>query len=69
VFVLVPDHDGNTRADARPVDVGALLGDEVVILAGLTAGERVATSGSFKLRDAVLIVFADTPEAGASGTK
>ena len=31
-----------------------MLGDEVVIHAGLTAGEQVAASGSFKLREAAL---------------
>lgn len=55
VFVLAPGEDGNLRAHARPVEVGAMLGDEVVINNGLSAGERVAASGSFKLRDAVLV--------------
>ena len=35
-----------------------MLGDEVVIHAGLAAGERVAASGSFKLREAVLVAIA-----------
>jgi membrane fusion protein (multidrug efflux system) len=33
-----------------------MLGDEIVIRAGLAAGERVATSGSFKLREGVLVM-------------
>ncbi len=44
-----------------------MIGDEVVILEGLEAGERVATSGSFKLREGALVHVADpsatTPEA------
>jgi membrane fusion protein, multidrug efflux system len=62
VFVIAPGEDGKTRAYVRRVDSGAILGDEVVILAGLSAGERVATSGSFKLRDAVLVAVSGDPE-------
>ena len=54
VFVIAADKDGKTRAQLRPRGRGAVLGDEVVILDGLAAGEQVAASGSFKLRDAVL---------------
>jgi hypothetical protein len=37
-----------------------------VIREGLTAGEQVATSGSFKLRDAVLVAVIPKPESVAS---
>jgi membrane fusion protein (multidrug efflux system) len=52
------------------VQVEALAGDEVVIRDGLVAGEQVATSGSFKLRDAVLVAVVPKPEpvAANSGT-
>jgi membrane fusion protein, multidrug efflux system len=63
VFVIGPDKDGKTRAQLRPVASGAMLGDEVVIHDGLRADERVAASGSFKLRDAVLVAI-----AGETGT-
>jgi membrane fusion protein (multidrug efflux system) len=66
VFVLAPAKDGKTRAHVRQVESGAMLGDEVVIRAGLSAGERVAASGSFKLRDAVLVAIASDPTAVAS---
>jgi membrane fusion protein (multidrug efflux system) len=62
VFVIAPGEDGKTRAYVRRVDSGAILGDEVVILAGLSSGERVAASGSFKLRDAVLVALSGDPE-------
>jgi membrane fusion protein (multidrug efflux system) len=62
VFVIAPDKEGKTRAHVRQVESGAMLGDEVVIHTGLSVGERVATSGSFKLRDAVLVVIAADPE-------
>jgi membrane fusion protein (multidrug efflux system) len=32
-----------------------MLDDEIVILDGLKAGEQVAASGSFKLRESVLV--------------
>src|SRR3989442_1022952 len=66
VFVIAPDKDGKTRARVRPVESGAMLGDEVVILAGLSAGEQVAASGSFKLRDAVLVAISSGPAAGGA---
>ncbi len=53
VFVL--DGEGEVRAHVRRVQAGPVEDDVVVILAGLEAGERVATSGSFKLRDGVLV--------------
>jgi membrane fusion protein, multidrug efflux system len=59
VFVLVEDKEGKTRAHARPVQAGALLGDEVIVSSGLEAGEQVAVSGSFKLRDEVLVAIID----------
>lgn len=55
VFVLAADRDGRTRAWARRVESGTLVGDEAVIHEGLAAGEQVAASGSFKLRDGVLV--------------
>ncbi len=55
VFVLVADEEGNTRAQVRPVRVDAMTGNEVVIGEGVKVGERVAASGSFKLRDAALV--------------
>ena len=64
VFVIELDKSGKTRAHVRQVESGAMLGDEVVIHAGLSAGERVAVSGSFKLREAVLVAIAGSPEDG-----
>jgi len=55
VFVVAPDASGKTRAHERAVRSGSMLGDEIVILEGLTAGEQVAASGSFKLRESVLV--------------
>jgi membrane fusion protein, multidrug efflux system len=63
VFVIAPDKDGKTRARLRPVESGAMLGDEVVIHSGLTTGEQVAASGSFKLRDAILVAITGSANA------
>jgi membrane fusion protein (multidrug efflux system) len=55
VFVVAADDQEHLRAHLRRVESGAVLGDEVVIEAGLAAGEQVAASGSFKLREGVLV--------------
>ena len=59
VFVVAADSTGKTRAFARPVHAGAVIGDSVLLTDGLKAGEQVAASGSFKLREGVLVVPAD----------
>ena len=64
VFVLAADSTGQIRAHARPVLSGAALGEEVLILSGLASGEQVAASGSFKLREGVLVTIA-APQAAA----
>ena len=55
VFIVAADSTGKTRVHEQPVQSGSMIGDEVLILSGLTPGQRVATSGSFKLREAVLV--------------
>jgi membrane fusion protein (multidrug efflux system) len=61
VFVLATDANDKTRAHLRQVRTGPVLGDEVVVLDGLAAGQRIAASGSFKLRDAALVSVAAPP--------
>src|SRR5881628_7810 len=58
VFVVEPDSTGHTRVHEQPVQSGSMVGDAVLILSGLKPGQRVATSGSFKLREAVLVAVA-----------
>lgn len=60
VFVITPDDKGNMRATSRSVKAGPVIGDQVLILSGLAAGDQVAAHGSFKLRDKVLVVVTDT---------
>ena len=68
VFVIEPDQNGSTRVSVRPVQSSTVLGDEVLITEGLTAGERVASSGSFKLRQSALVAVAnDSAAVSANG--
>jgi membrane fusion protein (multidrug efflux system) len=56
VWVVVQDvAKGQNRATQRPVKLGPSVGEDVIVLEGLKAGERIATTGSFKLREGVLI--------------
>ena len=66
VFVLSEDEQGKTRAHQRAVVVDALQGDVVVLSSGLEAGERVAASGAFKLREAALVALAQPAVAANS---
>jgi membrane fusion protein, multidrug efflux system len=59
VFLILPDSSGRARAHDQPVQSGPVVDDDVVILAGIKPGQKVATSGSFKLRESVLVA-ADT---------
>lgn len=67
VFVVVAQ-EGKSRAQARLVHTGPVLGDEVLILSGLEAGEQVATTGSFKLREGVQVAIAPAPTASPRST-
>lgn len=53
VYVADPDEPG--AYEGREVTLGPRAGDHYVILAGLEAGERVVTNGSFKIDAAVQI--------------
>jgi membrane fusion protein (multidrug efflux system) len=61
VFVIVQGEDGNDRVEQRQVQSGAMISDEVLIFAGVEPGERVAASGSFKLRDGIRVFIAGDP--------
>ncbi|WP_295555288.1 efflux RND transporter periplasmic adaptor subunit [uncultured Hyphomicrobium sp.] len=61
VFVLV-EEQGKLRARARQVTTGAVQGDEIAVHKGVEAGELIAASGSFKLREGLLV---DTSTAAA----
>lgn len=69
VWLVAADSTGKRRAHARTVQSGPVLGDTVVILQGLEAGDELAASGSFKLREAVRIEAApaDSTVAAPAG--
>lgn len=55
VWVVAADDTGAFRAHQRKVESGPVLGEHVLVLGGLEAGEKVAASGSFKLRESVKV--------------
>ncbi len=67
VWVVTADSSGTPRAHERKVETGTVLGDTVLIVSGLAAGERVAASGSFKLREAVRVQPAEAPATAPAG--
>lgn len=54
VFVLV-EEQGKLRARMRAVTTGMVQGDEIAVHDGLAPGELIAASGSFKLREGLLV--------------
>ena len=63
VFAIQADSTGKARAHVQPVRSGPVVDDQVLILEGLAAGTQVATSGSFKLRESVLVAVAAPSDA------
>lgn len=59
VFVLA-EVEGVLRAKQRPVVAGpSMPGESIVIVQGLSLGERIAARGSFKLREDLKVQVAD----------
>lgn len=61
VFVIEPDEKGTHRAHQRFVTLGRTLEEDVIVLEGLRAGERIGGAGSFKLRDGAMVMVAPPP--------
>jgi membrane fusion protein (multidrug efflux system) len=57
VFTIAPVPGGKVRAHMLRVVAGAVLGDEVVVEDGLKVGDRIATTGSFKLYEGALVAI------------
>ncbi len=57
VFIIAPDEQGVTRAKQRYVTLGQTVGEDVIVLEGLSAGDTIAAAGSFKLRDGVKVML------------
>lgn len=64
VYVLADAEEGAAapyRAIRREVTVGGVEGSDVLVVAGLEAGARVAAIGAFKLQDGILVHVVDRP--------
>jgi multidrug efflux pump subunit AcrA (membrane-fusion protein) len=48
---VVDKANGGTVARQRPIEVGDLLGNDYVVLSGLSAGDQVIVSGVQKIGD------------------
>ena len=67
VFVLIPAEEGarvSERATRRSVELGAEKDYMIIVESGLSVGERIATSGSFKLREGILVDAKRSPQLG-----
>lgn len=67
VFVIGSE-DGKVRARHRVVKTGPVINDEIAIETGLAAGDLIAASGSFKLRDGALVQTETPPATNLIGT-
>jgi membrane fusion protein (multidrug efflux system) len=71
VFVLEPEKDdkgdvkpGMYRAKQRFISLGETIGARVIVTKGLSAGEKIAAEGSFKLREGILVMDGAAGNAG-----
>jgi membrane fusion protein, multidrug efflux system len=55
VWLVEADGAGVLRAHERKIESGPVLGETVIVLSGVEAGQRLAASGSFKLREGVRV--------------
>lgn len=67
VWVIEADSAGSDRSHLRPVKAGAVIGETVLLSEGVQVGERVATSGSFKLREGALVSVTAPPAMQRTG--
>jgi len=57
-FVAMSEEGGKTVARQRQVDLGAVVGNDYVVKAGLKAGEKLIVSGVQKIADGVPVTIA-----------
>jgi membrane fusion protein (multidrug efflux system) len=55
VWLVEKDATGVLRAHLRKVETGPVLGETVIVRSGVTVGQQLAASGSFKLREGVRV--------------
>ena len=69
VWIIESDSAGADRSHLRPVKTGEVVGEVVLLRDGVRVGERVATSGSFKLREGALVSIAAPQAAQGNGAQ
>jgi membrane fusion protein (multidrug efflux system) len=52
------------RAKQRFITLGETIGARVIVTKGLSAGEKIAAEGSFKLRDGILVADGSAGNVG-----
>ena len=67
VFVAEPGEGGGLVARQRSVTLGAVVGNNYVVLSGLTEGDRLITGGIQKIGDGAPVSPALPAAPGASG--
>jgi membrane fusion protein (multidrug efflux system) len=65
VWLVEADPAGALRAHLRKVEAGPVLGETVIVLSGVEAGQQLAASGSFKLREGVRVQALEPTAAAA----
>jgi len=61
-WVIKPDN----TAEPRPIEIGPTMGDQTVVTAGITAGERTVVNGTYRLQTGARVTA--TQGSVASGT-
>ena len=68
VYVVEKGDNGTTIARQRPVQLGAVVGNDYVVLSGLKPGEQLITAGIQKIADGMPVNIGDgAPATAASG--
>lgn len=62
VYRLTKDEQQNWRAEPTQVTLGNKIGDQQIILSGLSEGEFIASEGAFKLKEKMLVYTTETAE-------
>ena len=63
------DGEGSYRAKQVPVELGERQGEQVMILAGVEAGQLIANKGAFKLFPGMKVYLADATATDVSEVK
>jgi RND family efflux transporter MFP subunit len=67
VYVMEKGDNGTSIARQRPVQLGAVVGNDYVVLSGLKPGEQLITAGIQKIADGMPVKVGDAPAPSASG--